>query len=260
MVDINSSADVSSSAAMTMRGRRELISHIIWNRYLWSFLFPMLTLIFFRSLHRWKPARQTVWSFTVAIRAKISWPLSWSTARSDFYTTSEASTHVIRLNLKRPINDNRWHDVGVIHKSLTEYILKVDDTLKRESLSDVHSVHFDMDDVLYIGGVPKWMYSNFPREVEHFITRKFYRNHERLEGDVFCWDLKFWIISEFCERFLLQLKSRTGFQGCLASVDLGGTTLSIDDQKVEIRSEFRDQIQDRCECEYNASLYVGHRL
>lgn len=76
-----------------------------------------------------------------------------------------SSPRTIRVNLRHPVNDNRWHDVNIFHRTLTEHVLRVDNTSKVDVLPDARSVHFDMGDDLYIGGVPKALYSSIAKQV-----------------------------------------------------------------------------------------------
>lgn len=111
----------------------------------------------------------------------------------------------------KPINDNQWHDVSIIRPTLTEHILHVDDATKMDNLPDSRSVHFDTGDAFYIGGVKKHMYDDLPKQV----------------------------------------KSREGFQGCLASVDLDGESGNLlKHRRSEVPDHYSEDVVSGCEGMY----------
>ncbi len=109
--------------------------------------------------------------------------------------------------LDQKINDNKWHEIGVLRTSLEQFILRVDETAAFDNLPDNRAVHLDTNDKLYIGGVPLQMYAGMPKHI----------------------------------------KSREGFQGCLASLDLDGDSRNILEQRAEIQEEHRHLIVEGCE-------------
>ena len=120
-----------------------------------------------------------------------------------------SSPRVVQVSVRHAVSDNRWHDVAILHPSLTEYILRVDNVSKLDVLPDSRSVHFDMGEELYIGGAPRALFAVMSRQV----------------------------------------RSKDGFQGCLASVDLDGDSRSLHEQGVDVPAEFSEQIRDGCEGE-----------
>ena len=71
-----------------------------------------------------------------------------------------------------------------------------------------HSVHFDVGDELFVGGLPS---SARPPRLGHHV------------------------------------RSRTGFVGCLAAVVLDGDDRSLFDQGAELPRQFRNEIVEGCE-------------
>ena len=71
-----------------------------------------------------------------------------------------------------------------------------------------HSVHFDVGDQLYVGGLPSSVRA--PHVGRH-------------------------------------VRSRTGFVGCLAAVDLDGDDRALLEQGADLPRQFRDQIVQGCE-------------
>ena len=98
----------------------------------------------------------------------------------------------IHSTLKAAVNDNAWHDIGIIRTELRSQVLVVDDCASYDVQEDARSVHFDLNDDLYIGGVPDHMYQALPR----------------------------------------QLKSTDGFHGCIASIAFNGKTRNLMQQIV----------------------------
>ena len=89
---------------------------------------------------------------------------------------------VIRVHHPHPLNNNKWHDIAILRPTISEHIVRVDDTSASDILPDTRSVHFDMGHRFYLGGVPSEMYDQLPKQV----------------------------------------RTKNGYQGCLASVDLNG--------------------------------------
>lgn len=111
--------------------------------------------------------------------------------------------------LNEPVNDNKWHEIGVLRTALEHFILRVDETAAFDALPDNRAVHLDTNDKLFIGGVSHDMYKNMPNHIE----------------------------------------SEEGFQGCLASLDLDGDSGNILEQRAEIQNVNRDLIVEGCEGE-----------
>ena len=110
------------------------------------------------------------------------------------------------LNLK-PLNDNQWHEVMVTRPNVERHILRVDGELTVDDLRDKTSIHFDVDDKFYIGGVPKEIMDILPSQIE----------------------------------------STVGYQGCLASFDLGEGVKNLLDNRAQIKEEFKTSIREGCE-------------
>lgn len=75
------------------------------------------------------------------------------------------SPRVIRVTLRHPINDNRWHDVAILRPTLAEQILRVDNSSKSDVLHDLRSVYFDMGEEVYVGGIQESMFSTLHKQV-----------------------------------------------------------------------------------------------
>ena len=74
------------------------------------------------------------------------------------------------------------------------------------------AVHFDVGDQLFIGGAPRSVFAGEAAGSRH-------------------------------------IRSRVGFQGCLANVDLGGDIRPLVDQGAKPPDEFADQVAQGCEGE-----------
>jgi len=107
---------------------------------------------------------------------------------------------VLRANVGgESLADDAWHEVGILRPTLSQHILRVDDTARSDHLpgADVFRLGGDAGWTrlggdagwtrLYVGGVPESMYDALPRHV----------------------------------------KSRRGFHGCLASIDIDGDKRSL---------------------------------
>ncbi|XP_071973923.1 neurexin-2-beta isoform X15 [Engystomops pustulosus] len=87
---------------------------------------------------------------------------------------------LMKGNSERPLNDNQWHSVAVSRDPGNAHTLRIDGrTVTQHSTG---ASNLDLKGELYIGGLPRNMYTTLPKLVA----------------------------------------SRDGFQGCLASVDLNG--------------------------------------
>ena len=119
---------------------------------------------------------------------------------------------VVRADMREPVNDNEWHDVAILRPTLNQHILRVDESARYDNLPDIRSVHFDTSDRFYVGGIDKTMYNALPKQV----------------------------------------KSREGFQGCLASIDLDGDNRNLLEHRADIPQEFREAITEGCEGGYTS--------
>ena len=117
---------------------------------------------------------------------------------------------IVRSTRDQPVNDNKWHDIGILRPTLQQHILRVDESASFDNLPDSRAVHFDTNGVLFIGGVEKHLYRNFPKH----------------------------------------LRSREGFQGCLASLDLDGDSRNILEHGAEIPTDYHSLITEGCEGRY----------
>ena len=114
---------------------------------------------------------------------------------------------VVRSTYRRPLNDNEWHDITVLRPQIHQHIVRVDTSAAFDSLPDVSSVHFDMGDQFFVGGIEKSMYNALPKQV----------------------------------------KSREGFQGCMADLDLDGDSRNILEHRANIPEEYRGLVVEGCE-------------
>ena len=162
-------------------------------------------------------------TFTIYFSLKTTQPdglIMYSRGSKDFLAVELVNGHlryvydvgsgprVIRSKYRRPLNDNEWHYITVVRPTLDQQILRVDDSAEFDQLPDVSSVHFDMGDQFYVGGIDKSMYSELPKQV----------------------------------------KSREGFLGCVASLDLDGNQ-NIMAHRANIPEDYRDLVAEGCEGE-----------
>jgi len=92
--------------------------------------------------------------------------------------------------VRESLADDQWHEVSLLRPTLSQHILRLDDTARFDNLPGAGEFRLGGDSGwtrLYIGGVPGSMYDALPR----------------------------------------QIKSRRGFHGCLASVDIDGDKRSL---------------------------------
>jgi len=97
---------------------------------------------------------------------------------------------VVRANIRESLADDEWHELSLLRPTLSQHILRVDDTARSDNLPDADVFQLGGDSGgtrLYVGGVPENMYDALPRHI----------------------------------------KSRRGFHGCLASVDIDGDKRSL---------------------------------
>nr|XP_027202560.1 neurexin-1-like isoform X1 [Dermatophagoides pteronyssinus] len=94
----------------------------------------------------------------------------------------------LQSNNRQSLNDNHWHTVTLGRPSLYQHTMLIDDSLITISTSNSErNLHLDLDGLLYIGGVRDTMWQSLPKII----------------------------------------KSRIGFEGCLASLDLNGETFNL---------------------------------
>ena len=127
-----------------------------------------------------------------------------------------SGARIVHSMLNEPVNDNKWHEIGVLRTSLEQFILRVDETAAFDNLPDNRAVHLDTNDKLFIGGVSVQMYNKMPK---HIVSRE-------------------------------------GFQGCLASLDLDGDSRNVLEQRAEIQDEHRNLIVEGCEGKIFINLYA----
>ncbi|KAJ6218579.1 hypothetical protein RDWZM_009736 [Blomia tropicalis] len=96
------------------------------------------------------------------------------------------------------LNDNHWHTVTLGRPSLYQHTMLIDDTLMTTSTSTNanRNLHLDLDGLLYFGGVRDQMWSSIPKAI----------------------------------------RSKHGFEGCIASLDLNGETFNLVGSEVLIPS------------------------
>lgn len=122
----------------------------------------------------------------------------------------------------RPVNDNAWHDVSISRPTVSRHVVRVDGVASEDTLPDSRSVHFDLRaDDLHIGGV----------------ARRMFAGGGGLGG------------GGGGGRLPRQVRSKDGFQGCLASVELDGERWRLAQTRVEIPEEYVDLILEGCDGE-----------
>jgi len=124
-----------------------------------------------------------------------------------------AAPRAVRANVRESLADDEWHEVSILRPTLSQHILRVDDTARSDNWPDADVFRLgggggaDSDWTrLYVGGVPEHMYDALPR----------------------------------------QIKSRRGYHGCLASVDIDGDKRSLL-VAAERPTEFFDDIVAGCQ-------------
>ncbi|OTF69070.1 neurexin-1b-alpha-like protein [Euroglyphus maynei] len=103
----------------------------------------------------------------------------------------------LQSNSRTLLNDNRWHAVTLGRPSLHQHTMLIDDSLMTISTSgSERNLHLDLDGLLYVGGVRDNMWQSLPKVI----------------------------------------KSKIGFEGCIASLDLNGETYNLVGREVLIPS------------------------
>lgn len=112
------------------------------------------------------------------------------------YNTGGGAKRVVVNTINR-LNDNEWHDVRLLRPVIDKQTIRVDDQHPTvESMQGSDTLHFNLEGMLYIGGVSKTMYNSLPKLIS----------------------------------------SRHGFQGCLASLDLNGPRPDILNDSIKVFS------------------------
>ena len=97
-------------------------------------------------------------------------------------------TQRIRVNTPDPLNDNKWHDISLLRPKIDQQLIRVDDYPQTvENMKDYPARRFDLMGPLYLGGVVRTLYNSLP----------------------------------------MQVYSKDGFLGCIASLDLNGYAYNI---------------------------------
>ena len=97
-------------------------------------------------------------------------------------------TQRIRVNTPDPLNDNKWHDISLLRPQIDQQLIRVDDFSPTvENMKDYSARRFDLMGPLYFGGVPRSLYNSLP----------------------------------------MQVLSKDGFLGCIASLDLNGYAYNL---------------------------------
>ncbi|CAH0689956.1 unnamed protein product [Spodoptera exigua] len=117
--------------------------------------------------------------------------------------------------LKNFLNDNRWHTVSVRRPTPKIHTLQVDDDLEMHTTSS--NLMLELDSVLYVGGVPKDMYTALP----------------------------------------VGVLSRQGFEGCMSSLDLPGESPSLMEDAVVPSSSLGSGCEGPTKCTHNACANKG---
>jgi len=122
-----------------------------------------------------------------------------------------SAPRVVRANYRGSLADDEWHEVSILRPTLSQHILRVDNTASFDHVPGAGEFHLGGADGggwtrLFVGGVPDSMYDALPR----------------------------------------QIRSRRGFQGCLASVDIDGDKRSLL-VAGERPTEFADDVVAGCQ-------------
>ncbi|XP_061384616.1 neurexin 1 isoform X2 [Danaus plexippus] len=117
--------------------------------------------------------------------------------------------------LKTFVNDNRWHTVSIRRPTPKIHTMQVDDDVEMHTTSS--NLMLELDSVLYVGGVPKEMYTSLP----------------------------------------VGVLSRQGFEGCMASLDLPGESPSLIEDAVVPSSSLVSGCEGPTKCTHNACSNKG---
>ncbi|XP_041968966.1 neurexin-1 isoform X4 [Aricia agestis] len=117
--------------------------------------------------------------------------------------------------LKNFLNDNRWHTVSIRRPTPKIHTMQVDDDLEMHTTSS--NLMLELDSVLYVGGVPKDMYTSLP----------------------------------------VGVISRQGFEGCMSSLDLPGESSSLIEDAVVPSSSLVSGCEGPTKCTHNTCANKG---
>ncbi|XP_050354319.1 neurexin-1 isoform X5 [Nymphalis io] len=117
--------------------------------------------------------------------------------------------------LKSFLNDNRWHSVSIRRPTPKIHTMQVDEDLEMHTTSS--NLMLELDSVLYVGGVPKEMYTALP----------------------------------------VGVLSRQGFEGCMSSLDLPGESPSLIEDAVVPSSSLVSGCEGPTKCTHNACANKG---
>ncbi|XP_047536850.1 neurexin-1 isoform X2 [Vanessa atalanta] len=117
--------------------------------------------------------------------------------------------------LKSFLNDNRWHTVSIRRPTPKIHTMQVDEDLEMHTTSS--NLMLELDSVLYVGGVPKEMYTALP----------------------------------------VGVLSRQGFEGCMSSLDLPGESPSLIEDAVVPSSSLVSGCEGPTKCTHNACANKG---
>ncbi|CAH2236881.1 jg20290 [Pararge aegeria aegeria] len=117
--------------------------------------------------------------------------------------------------IKSFLNDNRWHTVSIRRPTPKIHTMQVDEDLEMHTTSS--NLMLELDSVLYVGGVPKDMYTSLP----------------------------------------VGVLSRQGFEGCMSSLDLPGESPSLIEDAVVPSSSLVSGCEGPTKCTHNACANKG---
>ncbi|CAH2094247.1 unnamed protein product [Euphydryas editha] len=117
--------------------------------------------------------------------------------------------------LKNFLNDNRWHTVSIRRPTPKVHTMQVDEDLETHTTDS--NLMLELDSVLYVGGVPKDMYTSLP----------------------------------------VGVLSRQGFEGCMSSLDLPGESPSLIEDAVVPSSSLVSGCEGPTKCTHNACANKG---
>nr|XP_034833853.1 neurexin-1-like isoform X3 [Maniola hyperantus] len=117
--------------------------------------------------------------------------------------------------IKSFLNDNRWHTVSIRRPTPKVHTMQVDEDLEMHTTSS--NLMLELDSVLYVGGVPKDMYTSLP----------------------------------------VGVLSRQGFEGCMSSLDLPGESPSLIEDAVVPSSSLVSGCEGPTKCTHNACANKG---
>lgn len=126
----------------------------------------------------------------------------------NFHFSLANVNNILRSNVKKSLNDNKWHLVSIWRSTATDHELTVDSLVYTHSSSDIRRNEFNLGGDLFIGGLSSE------------------RDYDRVG-------------------FNSGLKSREGFQGCLASLEFNGRIPDI--SEISASQRIHGSISQGCE-------------